>query len=74
MDFRILGPVEAVAGGRSVDLGAPLEKAILARLLLDAGRVVSLDRLIEDLWEGEPPGSANVSVRVRTWQARVRRR
>jgi len=70
VEFRILGPVEVVQDGRPVDLGGPLEKAILARLLLDAGRVVSLDRLIEDLWEGEPPGSANVSVRVRVSRLR----
>ncbi|MEO7803682.1 MAG: BTAD domain-containing putative transcriptional regulator, partial [Actinomycetota bacterium] len=65
MDFRILGTVEVVHEDRSVDLGPPLEKAILARLLIEAGRILSLDRLIEDLWEGEPPASANVSIRVR---------
>jgi DNA-binding SARP family transcriptional activator len=70
VDFRILGPVEVTGDTGSVDLGGPLEKAILARLLLDAGRVVSVDRLIEDLWEGEPPGSANVSIRVRVSKLR----
>ncbi len=70
MDFRILGPVEVSKDGRSVDLGGPLERAILARLLVDAGRVVSVDRLIEDLWEGEPPGSANVSIRRRVSKLR----
>lgn len=65
MDYRILGPVEVMDRDRRVELGGPLERALLTRLLLDAGRVVSVDRLIEDLWPGEPPGSALNSVRVR---------
>lgn len=65
MEYRILGSVEAVADGRPVDLGGPLERALLARLLLAAGRAVSPSQLLEDLWEGEPPESALVSLRVR---------
>ncbi|MHB8513618.1 MAG: BTAD domain-containing putative transcriptional regulator [Actinomycetota bacterium] len=70
VEFRILGTVEVIANGRAIDLGAPMEKGILARLLLDEGRIVSLERLIDDLWEGEPPESANVSVRVRVSKLR----
>lgn len=65
MEYRILGPVEVIDNGRRVELGGPLERALLARLLLAAGRVLSVERLIEDLWPGEPPGSALNSVRVR---------
>src|SRR5206468_3682032 len=65
VEYRILGPVEALADGRTVDLGGPLERALLGRLLVAEGRAVSLPQLVEDLWEGEPPESANVSVRVR---------
>ncbi|MGH7899566.1 MAG: BTAD domain-containing putative transcriptional regulator [Candidatus Binatia bacterium] len=65
MEYRILGPVEVIDRGRRVELGGPLERALLARLLLGAGRVLSVERLIEDLWPGEPPGSALNSVRVR---------
>ena len=64
MEFRILGPLEVVHEGRTLELGASKERALLALLLLDAGRVVSVDRLIEDLWEGDPPESASVSLRV----------
>jgi predicted ATPase/DNA-binding SARP family transcriptional activator len=59
-----LGPLEIVLDDVAVPLGAAKERALLVRLLLDIGRVVSVDRLVEDLWEGEPPESANVSVRV----------
>ncbi|CDO10406.1 transcriptional regulator [Mycolicibacterium cosmeticum] len=66
----VLGPVRAWVQGepagrseatgefRSVDLGGPKQRAVLARLVLAHGHVVSVDRLIEDLWEGEPPPKA----------------
>jgi DNA-binding SARP family transcriptional activator len=44
--------------GEPVDLGGPKQRAVLARLVLAHGQVVSVDRLIEDLWEGEPPPKA----------------
>ena len=63
-DFRILGPIEVSHEGRHVQLGAAKERALLARLLLSANRVVSVDRLLDDLWEGDPPESGSVSLRV----------
>ena len=54
MDFSILGPVEAVSDGRVLPLGGPRQRALLARLLVDANRVVSADRLTADLWEAPP--------------------
>jgi DNA-binding SARP family transcriptional activator/tetratricopeptide (TPR) repeat protein len=59
-EFRILGPLEISHEGRPVQLGGYRQRALLARLLLDANRVVSRDRLIEDLWRDTPPeGVAN---------------
>jgi DNA-binding SARP family transcriptional activator len=54
MDFSILGSVEAVSDGRVLPLGGPRQRALLARLLVDANRVVSADRLTTDLWEAPP--------------------
>ena len=65
MEYLLLGPLEVRSGGRVVTIGPPQERALLLRLLLDAGRVVSVDTLLEDLWEGAPPASADVSLRVR---------
>ena len=62
-EFRVLGPVEVVVGGRPVDLSAK-ERAVIAALALDAGRVVSVDRLVDAVWGGEAPETANVSLRV----------
>ena len=59
MQFGILGPLQARRDdGTLVALGGPRQRAVLARLLVDAGRVVSADRLIEDVWEGRPPPMA----------------
>ena len=60
MQFGILGPVEALIDGRPVAVGGPRVRALLALLLLDAGRLVSTERLIDGLYGEDPPsGAAN---------------
>ncbi|TDD36434.1 AfsR/SARP family transcriptional regulator [Actinomadura sp. KC06] len=60
MRFGVLGPVEARSGGAAVPVGGPAVRALLAMLLLDAGRVVPSGRLIDGLYGQEPPsGAAN---------------
>ncbi|MEH0932045.1 BTAD domain-containing putative transcriptional regulator [Micromonospora sp. CPCC 205558] len=61
MRFRILGPTQVVlADGREVPVGGPRLRALLTLLLLDAGRVVSAERLIDGLYGEQPPrGAAN---------------
>ena len=65
MEFRLLGPVEAVGGdGLPIALGQR-PRTVLALLLLDANEVVSTDRLIEGIWsEAAPPASAAGSLQV----------
>lgn len=58
MRFQILGPCEAYQDGSPLPLGGVKQRALLAALLLDAGRVVSADRLIDDLWGEEAPFQA----------------
>ncbi|HUQ77354.1 MAG TPA: BTAD domain-containing putative transcriptional regulator [Patescibacteria group bacterium] len=58
MEFRVLGPLEAVDDGRSLVLGGPRQRALLAYLVLEANRVVSTDRLIDRIWGDEPPEAA----------------
>jgi DNA-binding SARP family transcriptional activator len=58
IEFRLLGPVEAVADGRTLPLGGRRERAVLAFLLLHAGEVVSADQLVDVLWEADPPEEA----------------
>jgi DNA-binding response OmpR family regulator len=52
--FGILGPLEVLRSGRVVPLAGPRQRAVLAVLLLQPNRVVSVDRLVEDVWEGTP--------------------
>jgi DNA-binding SARP family transcriptional activator/ABC-type transport system substrate-binding protein len=70
MEFRLLGPIEAVRDDRSLPLGGAKPRALLTLLLLHAGQVVSRDRLIEALWPGRPPGSAEHSLDVQVSRLR----
>src|SRR5262245_32235175 len=65
MNFKVLGPLEVLDdGGRALDVGGQKRRALLAILLLHANEVVSSDRLIEALWEGEPPETAQKTLQV----------
>jgi len=57
-DYRLLGPFEVHAEDRVLPLPGGRPRALLARLLLDAGRVVSTDELVDALWGERPPVSA----------------
>jgi YVTN family beta-propeller protein len=69
-EFRILGPFEVRENGRPLAIGAGKQPALLALLLLDAGEVVSTERLIDALWGESPPASALNSVHVYVSQLR----
>jgi DNA-binding SARP family transcriptional activator len=62
--FGILGPLQVELDGRHVELGAPKQRAVLAALLVSANRVVSLDRLIDQLWGEDPPPAATSSLQA----------
>ncbi len=64
LEIRLLGTLEAYLDGAAVDLGGPRQRAVLALLLVARGAPVSVDRLIEDLWQGEPPQRATASLQV----------
>jgi DNA-binding SARP family transcriptional activator len=72
VDFRLLGPVEAHHDGRRIGLGRRKERCLLGLLLLDAGRHVSIDRLVDLLWTEDPPSGARAA--VHTSVARLRSR
>jgi class 3 adenylate cyclase len=65
VEFRILGPLEVVGdGGAGLAVGGSRERSVLALLLLSANRVVSSERLAEDLWGERPPDGPAHALRV----------
>jgi predicted ATPase/DNA-binding SARP family transcriptional activator len=63
-EFRVLGPVEALRGGQPVRLGGRRQRSLLALLLVEPGRAISSDRLIDELWQGKAPRGAEGTLRV----------
>ena len=63
LEFGVLGPVRVVRDGRELELGGPKPRAVLALLLLAAGRVVPAEYLAEALWRGAPPPGAAKTLR-----------
>jgi DNA-binding SARP family transcriptional activator len=61
-EFRILGPLEVSDEAGSLLLGGQKQRAVLALLLLEPGRVVSTDRLVDALWGEHPPRTATTSL------------
>jgi DNA-binding SARP family transcriptional activator/ABC-type transport system substrate-binding protein len=58
MRFGLLGPLEVRTDEKTVRLGGPKQRGILALLLVHANEVVSRDRLLEEIWPDRPPGDA----------------
>jgi DNA-binding SARP family transcriptional activator/WD40 repeat protein len=58
LEFRVLGPLEVCRAGRPLRLGGGRQRGLLALLVLNANEVVSAERLIHDLYGGDPSGTA----------------
>jgi DNA-binding SARP family transcriptional activator/pimeloyl-ACP methyl ester carboxylesterase len=70
VEFGVLGPLEVTAGGQSLALAGARTRAVLALLLVRANQVVSSDRLLEELWPGQPADRAADSLQVRLSELR----
>jgi len=66
MQFRILGPLQVLAQGRPIDTGAPKQRALLAFLLIHRNQILSADRILEEVWAGDPPpgGARTLQVHI----------
>src|SRR5262249_48720141 len=58
LEFRVLGPLEALVAGMPARLGGPRQRALLALLLVHANEVVPVARLVDEVWGEEPPVTA----------------
>jgi DNA-binding SARP family transcriptional activator len=68
--FLLLGPLEVSLDGKPVELPGGKPSALLARLLLDSGRVVAKEELVDSLWGERPPPSARKVLQVYVSQLR----
>lgn len=62
MQFRILGPLRVWDGAGWAQIRAPQQRTLLAVLLLEAGRPVPVDRVIDEIWGEHPPSAAKGTV------------
>lgn len=62
--FGLLGPLVVLCDGRAVAMGGRQQKAVLARLLVDPGATVSVDRLVQALWGDSPSDGAVTTVQT----------
>ena len=64
MHIEVLGPIEVTEPGRVIRLAGQRQRALLAALVLDQGRVVSVTRLVDVLWGFDPPATARAKVQA----------
>jgi DNA-binding SARP family transcriptional activator/ABC-type oligopeptide transport system substrate-binding subunit/streptogramin lyase len=64
LEFSVLGPLEVRSAAHTLELGGPKQRALLAILLLSANRVVSRERLVEELWPDYGTSAADKTLNV----------
>src|SRR5215216_3950201 len=69
-EYRLLGSLEVVDRGEAVPTGGQRKRALLARLLLEANRTVSIDALVDALWGERVPSTAVKMVHIYVSQLR----
>ncbi|MDI1461270.1 BTAD domain-containing putative transcriptional regulator [Catellatospora sp. KI3] len=70
LTFRVLGPLEVSHDGHPVPVGGPNIRTVLARLLAQAGRAVSVTALAREVWADDAPADAERT--IRTYVSRLR--
>ncbi|MFF2041317.1 BTAD domain-containing putative transcriptional regulator [Kitasatospora sp. NPDC058170] len=68
--FQVLGPMQAWRGQQSLSLGSPQQQAVLTSLLLQQGRPVTTQDLVDGIWGERPPPQAIAA--LRTYVSRLR--
>ncbi|GAA2011457.1 hypothetical protein GCM10009839_01930 [Catenulispora yoronensis] len=71
-EFRVLGAIETMVAGRAVQVGSARQRAVLAVLLAEANRVVTVDQVIDRVW-GQGPVPENPRPTVSTYISLLRR-
>ncbi|WP_370962360.1 BTAD domain-containing putative transcriptional regulator [Amycolatopsis sp. cg9] len=71
MEFRLLGPVEVADETGTLALGGTKTRTLLAALLLEPGRIIATDRLVDIIWDDDPPSTARAL--IQTYVSTLRR-
>lgn len=71
VEFRVLGPLDVRAGGNTVELGGPRQRAVLAALLVRANELATVEYLTGAIWESPP---ATPESNLRTYVSGLRQR
>jgi DNA-binding SARP family transcriptional activator len=64
LDFGVLGPLQLTINGTSVTLGTPKQRAVLAMLVINRNRTVSVESLITAAWDEQPPPEARIGLQA----------
>lgn len=62
LEFGVLGPLQVLADGRLIQLGRRGMRGLLAMLVVEANRPVSIDQIVDALWTDTPPATARTIV------------
>ncbi|WP_394613851.1 BTAD domain-containing putative transcriptional regulator [Lentzea sp. JNUCC 0626] len=73
VEFRVLGPLEVLLDGVPVAVPAGRGQVLLAALLLRPNEFVSVDELVERVWDGDPPDPERAHKTLQTVVLRLRR-
>src|SRR5689334_19435221 len=70
MRFWILGPIEITDGRDALSLGARKQRIVLAKLICSGNEIVSAERLVDAVWEDNPPKTARKNLQVYVYHLR----
>src|SRR5438067_12810529 len=70
LTFQLLGPIDAHRNGQSLPLSGPRRRALLARLLVARGQLLTADQLVDDVWDGQPSAAARATLQSHISQLR----
>ena len=71
MRLSLLGPVELIDdAGTPVAIGSAKQRTLLAVLGLELNQVVPVERLLDLLWDSDPPPTARVALQGHVWALR----
>jgi DNA-binding SARP family transcriptional activator len=64
MEYHILGSLEASHGGAVVEINGTREQTVLTLLLVEANHIVPVDRLVDGLWNENPPATSRSQIHI----------